>query len=178
MSMLERKSWTRRNKQLPERYKDLLPQPLPPLRLAQPIAPPDILPPAPVDRSSECVNPSLSAQVGSRLPVCRNLTTLRNVFGLSRRYYTKEMTSYDPEDQVSLQDMLNIPDHTDPSNSPSQSFYPYPNRTAFRLGNWFWNGGVQKSQASFHELMKVYLTGNLLSGWTSNVHCASFKSSL
>jgi hypothetical protein len=35
------------------------------------------------------------------------------------------------------------------------SFYPYPNRNSFRLGNWYWNGGMQKSQSGFKELITI-----------------------
>jgi hypothetical protein len=54
-----------------------------------------------------------------------------------------------------MPDMTDIPVDTHPPHSTSQPFYPYPNRSAFRLGDWFWNGGVQKSQASFQELMDI-----------------------
>ena len=40
-------------------------------------------------------------------------------------------------------------------DSTYQPFYPYPNHTSFRLGDWFWNGGVQKSKDSFHELIQI-----------------------
>lgn len=31
----------------------------------------------------------------------------------------------------------------------------YPNKSSFLLGDWFWNGGLQKSQKSFNELLKI-----------------------
>jgi hypothetical protein len=34
-------------------------------------------------------------------------------------------------------------------------YYPYPNRSSLELGNWYWNGGVQKSQQSFNELVNI-----------------------
>jgi hypothetical protein len=34
-------------------------------------------------------------------------------------------------------------------------FYPYPNESSFRLGDWFWNHGIQKSQQSFKELVNI-----------------------
>jgi hypothetical protein len=34
-------------------------------------------------------------------------------------------------------------------------FYPYPNRNAYLLGEWYWNGGPQKSQTSFKELVDI-----------------------
>ena len=35
------------------------------------------------------------------------------------------------------------------------AFSPYPNRNAFLLGDWYWNSGVQKSQANFQSLVDV-----------------------
>jgi hypothetical protein len=32
---------------------------------------------------------------------------------------------------------------------------PYPNKSSFQLGEWFWNHGIQKSQASFQELVSI-----------------------
>jgi hypothetical protein len=34
-------------------------------------------------------------------------------------------------------------------------FYPYPNAYSFRLGDWYWNHGVQKSRESFRELLDI-----------------------
>lgn len=63
---------------------------------------------------------------------------------------------HDPEDELSLQDVstMSVLQAASPS-SGAQMFYPYPNCTAFRLGDWFWNGGVQKSQASFREFVDI-----------------------
>jgi len=90
---------------------------------------------------------SLAARIGSGLR--RIFQTPRNVFGLSRRYEATELPSFDPEEQIALQDLSDIP------NSEVKSFYPYPNRSAFELGNWHWNGGAQKLQASFRELIDI-----------------------
>jgi hypothetical protein len=40
-------------------------------------------------------------------------------------------------------------------NPPHNPFYPYPNHSAFQLGDWYWNGGAQKSQASFKDLVDI-----------------------
>ena len=51
--------------------------------------------------------------------------------------------------------------HEQASPTPSSSseaadrFFPYPNLSSFHLGNWFWSGGAQKSQAAFWELIKI-----------------------
>ncbi|KJA26291.1 hypothetical protein HYPSUDRAFT_133110, partial [Hypholoma sublateritium FD-334 SS-4] len=34
-------------------------------------------------------------------------------------------------------------------------FQPYPNKNAFLLGEWYWNGGTQKTQDSFRKLMDI-----------------------
>ena len=34
-------------------------------------------------------------------------------------------------------------------------FYPYPNKSSFLLGDWYWNGGIQKSKESFKNLIKI-----------------------
>ncbi|KIK37340.1 hypothetical protein CY34DRAFT_15768 [Suillus luteus UH-Slu-Lm8-n1] len=34
-------------------------------------------------------------------------------------------------------------------------FYPYPNQSSFLLGEWYWNGSLQKSQKSFRELLQI-----------------------
>ncbi|KAG0691487.1 hypothetical protein DFH29DRAFT_1010947 [Suillus ampliporus] len=35
------------------------------------------------------------------------------------------------------------------------TFHPYPNKSSFLLGDWFWNGGIQKSHKSFEELLRI-----------------------
>jgi len=152
---MERRPWTRRlNRRLPLRFRDVLPQPLPPASLAESITPPNFqTPPTPTDQVHGDTCPSLAAQVKSTL--YRIFTTPKNTFGLSRRYYAKEMPSYDPEEHISLQDLSTVPAQTDTLHSTSEKFYPYPNHHAFRLGYWFWNGGVQKSQQSFRELIDI-----------------------
>jgi hypothetical protein len=36
-----------------------------------------------------------------------------------------------------------------------ESYYPYPTRSSFLLGEWYWNDGVKKSQTSFKNLIKI-----------------------
>lgn len=156
--MMERRPWTRRNNRLPpKRFRDLLPQPLPSLP-----------PPETASHQEEIYShfhlrnspepPSLELLPSSS----QALEPIRNTFGLSRRFLSNEAPLYDPEDHISLEDLSNIDSSrassslhlasSAPNNSP---FYPYPNRSAFKLGDWFWNGGVQKSQASFRELVGI-----------------------
>jgi hypothetical protein len=39
--------------------------------------------------------------------------------------------------------------------STENDFHPYPNKNSFLLGNWYWNGGIQKLQESFHKLLSI-----------------------
>jgi len=80
--------------------------------------------------------------------------TQRNRFGLSRKYYAETTPSHDPEEEISLEDLSDIPELDCGGSSPPQ-FHPYPNVSSFRLGDWFWNSGVQKSQADFKRLLDI-----------------------
>ena len=124
--------------------------------------------------------------------------TTRNIFGLYRRYRTKNFPGHDPEavvDRELLLDpvndpttdplleatpittprspadgpLLSRPDRPDcPSNggndpesiessaeSDCSQFYPYPNWTTFRLGQWYWTGSPKKSQSTFKDLVEI-----------------------
>jgi hypothetical protein len=106
--------------------------------------------------------------------------TPRNIFGLWRKYYTKQRPSHDPEMHITLDDLVdetisdNILPGTDnripavnaftaddsaptmPTPNTAQNiFHPYPNKSSFRLGEWFWGNGAQKSRESFHELLSI-----------------------
>jgi hypothetical protein len=85
--------------------------------------------------------------------VRRIFKTQRNTFGLQRQYLADTLPSHDPEDVISLRDLSNVP----VANSPSAEtvFHPYPNLSSFRLGEWYWNGGAQKSQTSFKDLVDI-----------------------
>jgi hypothetical protein len=82
--------------------------------------------------------------------------TQRNKFGLFCQYCTEEPPSHDPKEHVTLDDLREAPvDEEVQLDVSGQDYYPYPNRNAFRLGDWYWNGGAQKSQASFKELVDI-----------------------
>lgn len=155
--MMEHRPWTRRvNRRLPLRFRDVPPQPppsLPPANTAQLFISSESQP-LPSSADEQCdTTPSLPVHIGTR--ISRIFTSPRNIFGLSRRYHMAERPSYDPEEHVSMRDLSCIKAFANPSYSDARIFYPYPNESAFRLGDWFWNGGVQKSQASFDKLMNI-----------------------
>ena len=39
--------------------------------------------------------------------------------------------------------------------STMNPFHPYPNETSWRLGDWYWNQGAQKSKDSFKKLVEI-----------------------
>ena len=82
-------------------------------------------------------------------------TTQRNKFGLFRQYTTEKPPSHDPELNITAEDLRNEVDQIDQTSASPEVFYPYPNQNAYLLGEWYWNGGSQKSQASFKQLVDI-----------------------
>jgi hypothetical protein len=139
---LARRKQRRLNRQLPSRYQDELPQPLP---LPGPSTPPTALLAAPVQLIS---------------PLQPILCTIRNIFGLFRQYYSNEL-SHDPEEHITLDQLSDGPGTIkqritvpQPQNTP-KAFHPFPNESSFLLGHWYWSSGVQKSRESFKELLRI-----------------------
>ncbi|KAH7917056.1 hypothetical protein BV22DRAFT_1135740, partial [Leucogyrophana mollusca] len=151
MSLAERRPrWL--NRRLPARFRDILPQPPPPL-----VAESTITPPLP------------SVAVPSTTLALRYFRTRPNLFGLFRRYHGNHFPTHDPEEALTLEDLtlmqttpadtgacisserllLESPHHDD------GAFYPYPNVSSFLLGDWYWNQGLQKSKESFKDLLRI-----------------------
>ena len=149
----------RMNRRLPARYRDILPQPPPP-----PMTAPDLLLPSADPQVSSSASSRDSVLGSGLLPrALRFFTTLANSFRLSRRYYGDRFPTHDPEDATTLQHLTLTPSVGDGRDSArhltesrdSPFFYPYPNRSSFLLGDWYWNDGMQKSKKSFRELIKI-----------------------
>lgn len=78
---------------------------------------------------------------------------------MSRKYIGKEAPDHDPEDFLALDDLVetgeaNMIAHN-ASGTDESSFYPYPNKSSFLLGDWYWCDGIQKSQESFRNLVDI-----------------------
>jgi hypothetical protein len=141
---------------MPLRYRqheDVLPQPLP-------SALPGHTTPAQEPNPQEPPEPS-DVSTGDRasLPV-PPFRTARNVFGLIRQFFSSTPPSHDPEEAVTLQDISYVPIVASAeldalADTHDVSFHPYPNRSSFELGHWYWNGSVQKSHQSFKELIDI-----------------------
>ena len=149
-----------------KRLRDILPQPAPalptsasPLPPTLPVAPSRSTPPSRILVSSALHIPRPAYQVNS---TC--IDTAYNTFGIFRRYYTLEFPSHDPEREINLAMLSNIPTSStrkDPLvTSKASDFYPYPNENSFLLGDWYWNHGNQKSQESFKRLLNIVGSAN------------------
>lgn len=134
---------------LPIRYWDNLPASLVPLpqlssstgALTQPIP----------------INLVLSPAVNAG-PFC----TLRNQFGLIGQYDVKPDTLHLPNEEVTEDDLSDINVQLTPQVTPFSSqptshsdYWPYPNESAFLLGEWFWTNGQQKSKTEFTQLIDI-----------------------
>jgi hypothetical protein len=147
----------RRTIQLPQRFRDIVPESLPSLPPAgyQPSVPSDFPSssaplPSPLASAASGPNTSLTSRI---LQVLR---TPRNIFGLFRQYRADKLPSHDPEELVGFRDLQDGPTSCDQSLQNLDSiFYPYPNENSFRLGEWYWNHGIQKSRESFSELLTI-----------------------
>jgi len=90
----------------------------------------------------------LSPSLAPASLVRKTLKSSHNMFGLFRQYYVTGFPDYDPGEHIQLNDL-----HT--STSLVRNYSPYPNQSAFLLGEWYWNGGEKKSQLSFQNLIKI-----------------------
>ncbi|KAF7981735.1 hypothetical protein HWV62_32343 [Athelia sp. TMB] len=144
----------RRMPKLPKRFIHPLPEAAPPLLMdpsastqEDEVAPPSSLPLPPAARLRKILN------------------SPRNVFGLVRRYFADKFPTADPEELVTLADLSEPVDPPPPllndtSGSNGPNFSPYPNKTSFDLGNYYWNGSQQKTQADFKQLIDILTDPN------------------
>ncbi|KAJ7676829.1 hypothetical protein DFH06DRAFT_1428694 [Mycena polygramma] len=132
-----------RSIRLPRRFQDILPTPL---------APPPIADPVP---------PAADGPVGPRPPrvtliVRDTFTTLKNKFGLWREYLHRP--TYDPDTLISLDDLSNqfrrppVP-ATQSEASVDPPAPPTANRTTSMLLGWLNNGNAVKSEAQLNSLV-------------------------
>lgn len=133
-----------------KRFRDILPQALPSQLPPPPSESPAVLPISvtpPSQRASAL--DSLSHPARDIDPDF--IVTVHNAFGVYRRYHGPEFPNHDPEREIDLTMLSN----TSPAVSKVSDFYPYPNETSFRLGDWYWNHGSQKSLENFKSLLDI-----------------------
>ena len=151
MSLAERRP-RRLNRLLPKRFRDIAPQPLPLLPPVSPVPLNDaVVPQTPSSRDS---NGPRSADHSSSPRMCQ---TPRNIFGLFRRYFLEKVSTHDPEEHKDIFDLSDEPiiSTSPPFADNGNPFDPFPNKSSFRLADWHWNHGVQKSRESFNQLLKI-----------------------
>ena len=134
------------------RYRDVLPEP------------PAALPPATILITLDCaptmspatapVSPSSRQSSNTHSPVRRLLKSARNTFGLFRQYHAPRFPDHDPNKNITRDDLMDASTDTTLSNLQN-AYYPYPNQSSFLLGEWYWNGGIKKSESSFQDLIKI-----------------------
>lgn len=139
-SLAERRT-RREHRQLPKRYRDILPEPLPAL-------PPPSLPQDSQTESYGPQSPLQQSQAPASLADRKVLKSGCNRFGLFRQYFAARFPDHDPGEHIICNDLIESP-------NPSPSVHPYPNLSSFLIGEWYWNGGERKSQASFEQLIKI-----------------------
>ncbi|KAG2059465.1 hypothetical protein BDR06DRAFT_979974 [Suillus hirtellus] len=148
------------NHHLPAQFQDVLPQPPPP-PMAKPTSPPIADPPSTSDAG---------AQLSCMLHFFR---TLPNVFRLLHQYHSSHLPTHDPEEESQDLSMHARVIQHDTMEAP-KTFFPYLNRSSFLLCDWFWNGGIQKSQKSFKELLWIISDADFCAE-DAEVHNMSFE---
>ena len=154
-SLAQRRS-PREHCPLPKRHQDMLPEP--PATLPAANATPAVrclsqfyieVPSPPVALSE--YKPLSSCRLSASSQVLRKiLKSACNGFGLFRQYYATHFPDHDPAQNISSNDLIN----TSPTIL-TNVYHPYPNRTSFLLGEWYWNGGEKKSQLCFQRLLEI-----------------------
>ncbi|KAG6906823.1 hypothetical protein DXG01_011815 [Tephrocybe rancida] len=149
-----------------KRLRDTLPQSLAPL----PSAPPSSAVKNTTEAPDVATNPTLAIeshlQDGDSTPI----DTPDNALGVYRQY--QSMPTHNPEQVESLTSLSNIKQIVAPS------YMPYPNLNAFKLGKWYWNEGIQKSQSSFRSLMDIVGSEYFVPGDVHNLNWKSINSEL
>ena len=131
---------TRRTIRLPHRFRDDIPQPLASLPPQQPTLPEDV---------DATLAGTIEEEPSVSRPRMRPLDSPHNVFQIFRRYNAVKFPSHDPDEGLPLAQFSNI-------QTTDTSFYsPYPNKSSFLLGEWFWRDGAQKSVKDFNALLQV-----------------------
>lgn len=175
MSLAERR--TRRRPALPPRFRDEIPCPL--SQFPPPLADLSNLPTethsvreesraVPVEITTHTSLSNSNQPPSARSQIVHCFRTPKNAFRLLRQYFSSSPPSHDPEELVDFSDLcdgygesncqqnaIGAMDMIPSSSLPNTSFGPYPNESSFLLGEWYWNGGRQKSLEDFRSLLDI-----------------------
>jgi len=86
-----------------------------------------------------------------------NIRTPRNAFGLLRQYLLTDYI-HDPRRMSIYKNLFDGPAAAvclASAPAGNSNFYPYPNESSFRLGDWYWSHRRSKSRESFRELLDI-----------------------
>jgi hypothetical protein len=76
---------------------------------------------------------------------------MKNRFHVFRRYNAVDFPSHDPDVGLPPTYFSDIAKKT----MNTSSYTPFPNKSSFKLGEWFWKGGSQKSVGDFNDLIQI-----------------------
>lgn len=130
--------------------------------------PPACLPPA----AQHITPPNISTPSASSIiaPARRILKSPSNVFGLFRQYFSTHFPDHDPDSNTQAVELSDVAaDHNKVDIGPSSQFQPYPNKSAFMLGEWYWSNGIQKTKDSFQRLINIISDANFNPADVKNV---------
>lgn len=160
LSLAERRP-RRTNRKLPARYRDEQPAPQAALPPSMSCEPPHGVP---SPYSPELGLSVVNGPEAARPKVRRVLKSPCNAFGLFRQYHAEDFPAHDPEAEMEIPDMSEVLlDHKGNENENSSghapstgpTLLPYPNQSAFLLGEWYWNGNSQKTKEEFEKLTRI-----------------------
>ena len=140
---------------LPKCFLNTIPQP--PATLPLMSASPSVINP----HSSDVVeHPQITmlALSSSWWPAWQTLDSPRNLFHIFRCYHAVEFPSHDLEEELNLAQLSDIAEPCKGVSSRSMAlstYGPYPNRSSFLLGKWYWNLNGHMSSNDFQDLLKV-----------------------
>jgi hypothetical protein len=96
------------------------------------------------------------------------------------QYFSATPPSHDSEEYMTTMDLSFIP--TAPQDLPILSsdalYHPYPNHSSFQLGDWYWNQGLQKSQADYKKLLEILGASDFNPADVSSTHWRNINSVL
>lgn len=126
------------------------PPPPQPALAAEPLPPPQHLPAGCSLHDLPPPQPSLSG-------VRDTFKSQPNTFGLFRIFDMDALPFHDPADPCDEYPFAPVSQPHDEAEerTPDNPFYPYPNGSSLRLGDWYWNQGSQKSRRNFKKLLDI-----------------------
>ncbi|TFY58685.1 hypothetical protein EVJ58_g6273 [Rhodofomes roseus] len=137
---------------LPKRYRDMLPAG--PSDVPAALPPTVNAPPEPLTGQSPPPSPrDVGITNSPSAPARGPYRTAPNVFGLFREYATGP-PEHEPDANTAIDDVLVTASAREEEEPADDNPYaPYPNRSSYLLGDWFWSNGGKKTKADLKRLV-------------------------